>query len=90
VSSGVVRGDLRYYLVYLLAFYAYFYWGFYFLKGSLRHVFISRSALKDELLYNCMDVNAHFCRAAVLLCLKLILVSCNVLIFRMVLECRCQ
>jgi hypothetical protein len=32
--------------VYLLGFHAYFYWEFYFLKGSLRDVFISRSALK--------------------------------------------
>jgi hypothetical protein len=34
-------------LMYLLAFHAYFYWGFLFLKG-LRDVFISRSALKGN------------------------------------------
>jgi hypothetical protein len=33
-------------LVYLLVFNTYFYWGFKFLKGSLRDVFIGRSALK--------------------------------------------
>jgi hypothetical protein len=32
--------------MYLLVFHAYFYWGFEFLKGSLRDVFISRSAFK--------------------------------------------
>jgi hypothetical protein len=32
--------------MYLLIFHAYFYWEFKFLKGSLRDVFISRSALK--------------------------------------------
>jgi hypothetical protein len=32
--------------MYLLVFHANFYWGFYFLKGSLRDVFISRLALK--------------------------------------------
>jgi hypothetical protein len=46
VSSDVVRKRKNEYLVYLLVFHAYFYWRFKFLKGSLRDVFISRSALK--------------------------------------------
>jgi hypothetical protein len=33
-------------LLHLLIFRAYLYWGFKFLKGSLRDVFISRLALK--------------------------------------------
>jgi hypothetical protein len=31
---------------FFMGFHAYFYWGFQFLKRSLRDVFISRSALK--------------------------------------------
>jgi hypothetical protein len=35
-------------MVYLLVFHAYIYWGFQFLMGSLRDVFISRSTLKGK------------------------------------------
>jgi hypothetical protein len=33
-----------------MVFHAYFYWGFQYLKGSLRDVFISRSGLKGSLI----------------------------------------